>query len=218
MVNQIQRARVLRVRKLGETTYVLRLERNGFEFVPGQCVNLGLPNKAINREYSTYSGVNDSYLEFLIKRVEGGAVSPDLCGLEEGQEVSLDGAYGLFVLNEPGNLNQRYVFVGSGTGIAPFHSYIKSYPNLNYRVLHGVRQVSDQYDREDYESGRYVSCVSRGGGGDFSGRVTDYLKSHEIDKEAVYYLCGNSSMINEVYDILRSVNVSGSQIFTEVFF
>ena len=60
-------------------------------------------------------------------------------------------------------------------------------------------------------------CVKRKGG-DFSGRVTEYLRSNKIDKKARYYLCGNSEMINDVYDILSETGINGSNIVTEVFF
>lgn len=219
-MNTIQKVKVLDVRHLTEAAFVLKLERQGFEFVPGQCVNIGIPGSAVNREYSTYSGLNDDYLEFLIKKVLGGNVSNALSKLSPGDEVTLDGAYGLFTLEKPEDANRSYFFIGSGTGIAPFRSYIRSYPGLNYKVLHGVHTAAEQYDRQDYAPGRYVSCISTGNGGDFSGRVTDYLKSSQAQLNVLdhFYLCGNSSMINDVYDILRKFNVSGSHIYTEVFF
>lgn len=221
-MNQIQKVKVLGVRSLTDSAYVLKLERRGFEFVPGQCVNLGLPGSAVNREYSTYSAIFDSYLEFLIKKVPGGLVSESLERLKLGDEVTLDGAYGLFVLEKPEDRNRRYFFIGTGTGIAPFHSYVKSYPSLDYKILHGVRFENECYDAADYGSDRYFACVSRVGEAssarNFFGRVTDYLRLHPVDPTFYFYLCGNSSMINDVYDILRNQGVSGSQIFTEVFF
>jgi len=217
-MNTLQKVKVLGIRNLTESTYVLRTTRNNFEFVPGQCVNIGLVGGAVNREYSTYSSVNQKkYLEFLIKKVDGGLVSVGVSTLKPGNEVTLDGAYGRFVIEKP-NSTQKYIFIASGTGIAPFHSYVKSYPGVDYQVLHGIRTASEQYDRKDYENNRYISCISGGVGGDFSGRVTDYLKSVILSKNAIYYLCGNHGMINDVYDILRTSKVNGSNIFTEVFF
>lgn len=221
-MNTIQKVKVLAIRNLTPLAFVLKTERLGFEFVPGQCVNIGIPGRAVNREYSTYSGLKDDFLEFLIKKVPGGLVSTALSELKKGAEVTLDGAYGLFVLEKPEDLSRRYVLIGSGTGIAPFHAFVRSYPGLDYQILHGVRFSNEQYDRSDYETGRYRACVSQAnlssGPGSFRGRVTDYLKQNPIETEAYFYLCGNSGMINDVYDILRSANVSGSHIFTEVFF
>lgn len=216
-MNTLQKVKVLGIRNLTDSTYLLKTERNHFEFIPGQCVNIGLVGGAVNREYSTYSGIHDDYLEFLIKKVEGGLVSIGISTLKPGDQVTLDGAYGRFTLQDP-KKKQKYVFIGSGTGIAPFHSFVKSYPGLDYQILHGIRSESEQYDKQDYGKNRYFSCVSKGKGGDFSGRVTDYLKAKPFSQKSVYYLCGNHDMINEVYDILRKGNVNGSNIFTEVFF
>lgn len=224
-MNKKKLYKVLGVRNLTDSTYVLRIERNGFEFVPGQCVNIGLTADAVNREYSTYSGVNDKYMEFLIKEVEGGIVSPALRKLKKGDKVSVDGAYGLFVIPKP-EAKQKYLFVGSGTGIAPFHSFVRSYPGLDYQILHGIRTLAERYDLKDYDEKRYVACVSRESNtgpqsqGDtvFYGRVTGYLRKHPVGPKTVCYLCGNSEMISEVYEILREQGVGGSNIITEVFF
>ena len=216
-MNKIQQARVLSIRHLSDSSYCLRIERNNFKFVPGQCVNIGLVGSGVNREYSTYSGTGDNYLEFLIRKVAGGSVSVDLSQLKPGQEVTLDGAYGTFIIKKPTKTG-KYFFIGSGTGIAPFHSYVKSYPKIDFQILHGIRFESEQYDRQDYGKGRYIACVSKGKGGNFSGRVTQYLKKKSLPTDALYYLCGNRAMINDVYDILRKRGINGSNIFTEVFF
>ncbi len=210
--------KVLKVRHLTDSTFVLRVERKGFEFIPGQCVNLGLPKEAINREYSTYSGKDEKYLEFLIKTVIGGSLSPKLQRLKVGDEVTIDGAYGSFTIVNSEKTNNKYLFIGTGTGIAPFHSFALSYPKLDYTVLHGVSYKNELYDTKDYPKGRYIACVSRETGGDFHGRVTEYLRKHPADLGTICYLCGNSDMINEAYDILRSQGVNGTNIITEVFF
>lgn len=217
-MNRIATVKVLRVRHLTDSTFVLRVEKRGFEFIPGQCVNLGLPKEAINREYSTYSGKDEKYLEFLIKTIRDGALSPKLAKLKPSDEVTIDGAYGLFTIVHPENTKDKYLFIGTGTGIAPFHSFAISYPKLNYKVIHGVSYKSELYDAKDYPKDRYISCVSREKGGDFHGRVTDYLREHPVDQKTICYLCGNSEMINEVYDILREQGVGGTNIITEVFF
>lgn len=217
-MNKIAQVKVLKLRHLTDSTFVLRVERMGFEFIPGQCVNLGLPKEAINREYSTYSGKDEKYLEFLIKTIEGGALSPKLAKLKPGDEITIDGAYGLFTIADPKDTKNKYLFVGTGTGIAPFHSFALSYPKLNYTVLHGMSFKNERYDAKDYPKERYISCVSREKGGDFHGRVTDYLRKNPVDPKTICYLCGNSEMINEVYDILREQGVNGTNIITEVFF
>ena len=211
--------RVLGIRPLSKSAYVLRVERGDLKFRAGQCINIGLPGAGVNREYSTYSAENDPCLEFLIKEVEGGLVSVALKKLKAGDLIELHGAYGDFCLKNPPEFSRPHCFIASGTGIAPFHSFVKSYPGLDYTVLHGVRGAEEAYDRVDYEPARYVACSSRNPDGDFHGRVTDYLRVNPSrNYDTIYYLCGNRAMIGEVYDLLRLQGVPGNHIFTEAFF
>jgi ferredoxin/flavodoxin---NADP+ reductase len=208
---------VVEVQHLTEHTYVLRLNRGTLTFKAGQCVNVGLPGTAVNREYSTYSGEDDPQLDFLIREVRGGVVSTVLKASRPGDEVLVQGPYGEFCLQEPLE-GRSYLLIGTGTGIAPFHSFVRSHPALDYRILHGVRSAEETYDRQDYDSARYVSCLSQDSGGDFQGRVTDYLAQYPVKENTVCYLCGNRVMINDVYELLRSQGVSSDNLFTEVFF
>ena len=210
--------RLIKIRNLSPSAYVLRLERKDFNFLPGQCVNLGVKGAGINREYSTYSGKDDPYLEFLIKDVSGGLVSSALRKLTIGTEVEMHGPYGSFTL-DPEKINIfDYFFLGTGTGIAPYHSYVRSFPNLNYQVIVGIRYNSERYDQHDYEPSRTTYCVSREKGAEHQGRITDYLRNFKVFPNHMYYLCGNNRMINDSYEILREKGASGQQIFTEAFF
>ena len=209
---------VLGIHHLTEDTFSLRLSRDGVDFVPGQCFNVGLPKTAVNREYSSYSGVNDPELQFLIRAVEGGEVSQRLKHVKAGDQIEVDGAYGLFVIDPALVPTTEFCFIGTGTGIAPFHCFVKSYPGLKYRIVHGTRFAAEAYNRADYAPGKFVNCTSRESKGDFPGRVTDYLQSQKLSLTSHYYLCGNRNMINDVYDILRAQDISSSQIITEVFF
>jgi len=210
--------RLIKIRNLSPSAYVLRLERKDFNFLPGQCVNLGVKGAGINREYSTYSGKDDPYLEFLIKDVSGGLVSSALRKLAIGTEVDMHGPYGAFILNPEKINHSNYVFIGTGTGIAPFHSYVRSFPNLSYQVIVGIRYNSERYDQQDYEPSRITYCVSREKGAEHQGRITDYLRNFKIAPNHMFYLCGNNRMINDSYEILREKGASGEQIFTEAFF
>lgn len=210
--------RVIAVENLSTHTFRIRLERNDMPFIAGQCVNIGIPQTGVNREYSSYSSEQDPELSFLIREASDGRVSARLRRLKAGDDVEIDGAYGLFTIANPQDSSRSYVFVATGTGIAPFHCFAKSYPQLDYKIIHGTRLREEAYDRKDYPEARYVQCTSAERGGDFSGRVTDYLRETPQGIDKIYYLCGNRNMINEVYDILREQGVSGSNIITEVFF
>lgn len=205
------------VRHLTDSTYILRFTRNGMQFKPGQHLVIGLPGSSELREYSIYSGTNDSSLEVLIKEVDEGLVSRELKALKPGEKLDVRGPYGFF-LTKAADAGQKLLLISSGTGIAPFHSFVRSHPNSDYQLIHGIRTIDEAYEAGDYDAGRFVSCTSRDTHGDFHGRVTDYLLECDLDPKFQVYLCGNSNMIFDAMDVLRARGIRQRQIFTEVYF
>ncbi len=209
--------RLQQIRTLTPEAYVLRFDRNEMNFRAGQHITLGIPGNNQVREYSIYSTEQDQSLEVLIKEVESGLVSRQLRKIIPGELLEVDGPFGYFTVDEK-NLNRHFMFIGTGTGIAPFRSITGSYPDLNYTVLHGVRFANEAYERESFPSDRYILCTSRDNQGDFNGRVTEYLKQKPLDSDTLVYLCGNCDMIYDVYDLLTSQGFPASNIKTEVYF
>ncbi len=209
---------VKEVRDLTDATYVLRFSRNGMKFKPGQHLVAGMINSLDLREYSIYSGTDDDYLEILIREVEDGAVSKKLRKLQPGNVLEIKGPYGFFMYNTQPPEFRKFVFIASGTGIAPFHSFVRSFPKADYRIIHGIRTIDEAYESQNFRKDRYISCTSRDDKGDYSGRLTDYLKSAELEKDAMIYLCGNSNMILDAMEILEKNGHSQSRMFTEVYF
>ncbi|MFW5644851.1 MAG: FAD-binding oxidoreductase [Bacteroidota bacterium] len=209
---------IQKVRNLTEASYVLRINRNEMKFRPGQHIVAGFQNIKDAREYSLYSGINDDYLEILVREVDKGVVSKNLRKLKEGDKLEINGPYGFFMYNTIPPEFKKFLFIASGTGIAPFHSFVRTYPNADYKIIHGIRSIEEAYDRQDYDEDRYFACTSKDERGNFKGRLTKYLKTSEIEEDRNIYLCGNSDMILESIDILEKKGFSGNQIFTEVYF
>ena len=210
--------KVLSIRHLTKTAFVLRAEGRNLPVVAGQSCLLSVPGHDAKREYSVYSGEGDPYLEFLIKEVEGGQVSPALKRLRAGDHLAVGRPDGDFIIELSDRRVRRYLFVATGVGIAPFHSFVMSYPDLDYRVLHGIRYLEERYDMEDFERSRYILCVSREDGGDFSGRVTEYLQAHPVEPGTHCYISGNGDMVWESFDILSGQGIVSDHLFTDVFF
>ncbi len=210
--------KVIHVRNLTTCAYVLRVERLDMTFRAGQSITLGVRRMRVNREYTIYSGEQEPYFDVLIRDIPNGTVSPALHRCVAGEELECAGPYGSFVLEKPDDPARQYLFVGTGTGIAPFHSFVRTHPQINYRILHGIRRLDERYDMADYARDRYVACVSGEDGGDFRGRVTDYLKQHRVDPKTHCYLCGNGQMLSEAYDIIRAQGVPSNQLHVEAFF
>ena len=156
-----RRAAVLEVRRPGTGAFVLRFSRDNLEFAPGQYVSVGVPESIDMREYSVYSTPEDEHLEILVKEVQDGAISPALGARRPGDQVTFRGPFGEFLIDPAARATGRFLFVATGSGIAPFRSFVRAYPGLDYRLLHGVRSRAERYEYETYEAGRYTACISR---------------------------------------------------------
>jgi len=200
---------ILEIIDLTPGTFILRLDRKGIQFEPGQYVVLRMPHEQKGREYSIFSATTDDYLDFLIREIPVGEFSPYLHHMKSGNEIDLEGPKGYFVLDNRSKQGNSVLLIASGTGISPFHSFVKSYTNLNYKVLHGVRFANEAYGRESFNPENYLVCSSRRDDGDYYGRVTNYLEETTVDKDTICYLCGNSNMIDEVTTILENKDTRG---------
>ena len=212
--------RVLQVRDISASAFVLRFSREGLEFAAGQWINLGIPRSRDRREYTVYSSPAEDFLEVLVKEVPDGTVSPALRRRRPGDPLEVEGPHGSFTLVEGSREKTRFLFCATGTGVSPFHCFARSSPGLDYTLLHGVRAAEELCDREVFEAPRMVPCVSRGRvpAGGYAGRLTSYLSAHPVLPSPYCYLCGNSDMIYEAYSLLRDRGVPHSQIFAEVYF
>jgi NAD(P)H-flavin reductase len=95
---------------------------------------------------------------------------------------------------------------------------VKSIPGLNYKLIHGVRYANEAYEIENYDRERFTVCASRDEKGDFKGRLTDYIKNVEFAKNTCFYLCGNSDMIFDAMEILKSKGFDRESVTVEVYF
>lgn len=110
-------------------------EEAEFEYAPGQYVTVrfhGTP-----RPYSVANSSNEPETEICFRRVPGGRLTTDLFEyLEEGDEITIRGPSGDFVLAEP---TQRDIaFIATGTGVAPLKAMIDYTFEEDRDVIDGV--------------------------------------------------------------------------------
>ena len=210
--------KILGVNHLTENTFILTLPKSRFKYKAGQHISLSIMGDYQNREYSIYSAEEAENLQVLVKEVEGGYFSPKLKNLNIGDMVEVHGPFGKFGLNEKKLNSHKHVFIASGTGIAPFHSMAQSYPGMDYQVIHGIRYIDEAYEKSNYDESRYTACTTRDKNGDFNGRLTEYLKNTDFDKNTCFYLCGNSDMIFDSMEILKEKGFDREDVTVEVYF
>jgi ferredoxin--NADP+ reductase/benzoate/toluate 1,2-dioxygenase reductase subunit len=210
--------KIKEIRFLSESTFIIRFERENFFFVPGQYVIVGVQGSLNHREYSIYSGDKQDYIEILVRSVIEGNVSRQLMETIPGQMLDVNGPFGTFKLEKKNMFSRKHIFIATGTGISPFHSIVKSYPGINYTILHGIRFKNETYENFDFDPERYIACISGEKKEKYSGRVTRFLPEIMDEPDTIYYICGNSNMIYEVTNSLKIKGVSGDRILTEVYF
>lgn len=209
---------VIEVIDLTPGTFILRLDRRNFEFEAGQYVILREPGGKQGREYSIFSGTFENHLDFLIREIPVGHFSGYLRKLAPGAEVDVEGPRGFFIPDQRTLRGMPSVFIATGTGISPFHSFVKSFPDLDYTVIHGVKYTFESYGSESFKADNQIICSSQDSKSNYRGRVTDYLKKTGLDKNAVYYLCGNAGMIDDVSTFLENAGINPGDIRSEVYF
>lgn len=207
--------KILDQQSTGLDAHLLRLERPSWSWKAGQLVSLGGTNPLDQRDYSIASGEQDETLDVLYRLIPHGVVTPHLLRLKKGDRIPVQGPYGRFVVKDS---TRPLVFCATGTGIAPCRSFIRSYPDLNVTLLHGVRYPADLYFREEMENLTYMPFCSREAFRGKTGRLTEHLRKIELPENAVYYLCGANEMIYEAEEILKSRGVNPIDLSHEPYY
>jgi len=209
-------ATILGLTPWGDDVFSLRLERKGLSFVPGDCLALYGEDGQTSRPYSIASGTGEADLEFLIRRIPGGAVSDWLSGRRPGERIRVSPPFGWFRPADPPATPKFYF--ATGTGISPFLSAIRSGAPAPRQLFFGVRRAANLVGLELFP-GVARPCVSRGDlAGAHRGRLTDLLDGLIPDPSAHYYACGLDTMIDEVMAFLEGKGIDPTHLHRECFF
>jgi ferredoxin/flavodoxin---NADP+ reductase len=214
--SELKEYRVTSNKEISPEVYVISVKRD-FDFSPGQVVKLALDRDSPPRIYSLCSGNRDIDASFLFNVKESGSLTPRLASLKPADKILLSAPYGSFT----GDTSAAW-WIGSGTGIAPYYSMLRSGLGMNKILIHGVRFLNQFYFGDELvrEMGEnYIRCCSRESDtGVFSGRITAYVEQVENLPDVKYFLCGNALMVVEVRDLLIARGISFEKIIAEIYF
>jgi ferredoxin-NADP reductase len=237
MTSTIRRARIVGTRRLSENVRELTIDPGeGFAFVPGQWVNLRIPDPLdpagrppIVRAYSIASPPRaDATYDVAVTHVTGGPMSTFLHGVEAGATIEQSHAQGFFTLDDP---RRPIVMVATGTGIAPIRSMLLSMradrPDVDVALLFGNRTERDVLYENDFielarewPRFRFVPTLSRasdawaGKRGWVQAHLRELVASLGGDCDA--YVCGLRRMVDEVRRSLREdLQLDRKRVHTE---
>ena len=158
-----------------------------------------------------------------------------------GDKVMISGPYGEFLLPENDPIEQEYIFVGGGAGMAPLRSHImqlfktlKTGREVHY--FYGARALVEAFYLEDFAQiekefpnfhfhlalDRPDPAADAAGVPYVAGFVHNvmyetYLKNHEAPEDIKYFMCGPPMMVASVNKLLDSLGVDPASILYDNF-
>jgi len=201
--------------------FVLDYGQQDFRFHPGQWVDIHLTidDETHNCGYSITSIPSpNNTIEVAVK------LAPELKLTEHlhknchtGDEVFISNAQGEVYLTE--DLSGPYVFIAGGVGITPLYSMIQHITAVNpaapTTLIYSITTPDDfLFEKElkalatNNPNFRILTTVTRTKQHqeEFSGRINpDMLRSIKLPADANYFLCGPPQMVDDVVDILNTL-------------
>lgn len=210
-----------------ENLYSLKIDADVDTFVAGQFTSLALEidGERIARPYSFLSAPQQRPLEFFFYTATGGVLSNAMEELKVGDQIWLKKkANGFFTLSEVPDAKDLWM-IGTGTGIAPFFSILKTEEPWerfeNVILIHGVRANADLRYQElinDIQNSRgehfqFRAFVTREDiPSTYRGRIPAAITDGNLEKfcslelapeDSQIMLCGNPDMVKESVEALK---------------
>ena len=199
-------------------------------FMPGQYVNIAIPEAGQNRSYSFANspGAKEG-LTFYIKILERGVMSDFLRGrAKQGDLVNIEGPFGHFYLR---GQERPILMMAGGTGLAPMLSMLDQMASMEtcrkpIHLLYGVNNPDEFFgirQIESYESKGIdltYETISLNGSADWngnSGHVTELLTEKLIKDNPEIYLCGPPPMIDAANAWLENIGIDLNFVYSEKF-
>ena len=215
-----QTVELLQRRWLSKNAFEIELTRpSKFEFKAGQTILL--MHEAVKRYYSLVSSPNDANLALCVQYIPEGQLSVVLAETEIGSKLKLSGPHGYFTFKPS---SRKPVFIGTGTGIAPFVSFARS-GITDFTLLHQAISAEELYYQKYFQehSSTYFSCLTDVPNGEpslpnlFCGRISECIRKNLRPGSYDFYLCGEREMLREVTHLVDEIYPE-SRVYTEVFY
>lgn len=227
-----RRAMVLNTEQIGTNLWALRVGIDEpLQFYAGQFVELAIPGTDQWRSYSIASAASRTQeLEFVVKRIDGGAFSGRIDALEAGALLDLRGPYGTGYLRDG---TDPVVLVAVSSGIAPLLSILRTAEENDdgrpFSLFYGARTRADLVMVDEIErlqnaidlrffptlSQPTEDCMWHG----HVGRVTKLVQRELQDASQLdAYLCGKPEMCDSIGLLLEAKGADQSRILFDRFY
>lgn len=228
------RVQLTRIRELSESTRDFTFVREDgahLEYQPGQFYRFVFRDEEgeFERSYSlcNFDDLYGQNLELMISKVDGGRATRLLFNCTEGLTAKVTGPFGRLVLPEEDP--DRLLLVATSVGLAPYMPILKQLESRSVDkviLLLGVRDHSELIygdllrayaAKHGFFEIRF--CISReapSADDEFSGYVTEQLRSLEVNKDRDHILlCGNPMMIDDAWSYLKDEGFRPKKVVRE---
>ncbi len=209
----------------------LAIEAGGpFDFTAGQYAMVTFEGLPV-RDFSMASLPGGNLLEFHIRLVAGGTVSPFvLQGLKTGDKVRVQGPQGNSFLRE--SHGGPIIALAGGSGLAPIKSIVEQALRKGAKqpihLYFGVRDERDLYLEDHFEALaaanqnlRFLPVLSEPGGptGRRTGFLADVLRAEHSDLDGCKaYLAGPPVMVESCVTTLKALGVRDEDCHADAFY
>lgn len=202
-----------------------------YKYRPGQYVNIKpLSSNSHSKSYTISSIPSDEFVVLTIKR--SGDVSSSILDMQIGDKILFDGPHGNFY---PENLTENIVMIAGGIGVTPFYSIIRSLIESKSNS-----KITLIYSNKTKQNIIFFDDLNKLSNKDPNLKIIYCLTQEKTDnpfiselrridqniinkyapytKNTSYYICGSIKFTGDMWQSLKSMNVSEEDIFTEAFF
>lgn len=217
---------------LNESVVRFRLQKpDGFDYFPGQFINVMHPDGESVRSYSLASIRSEDFLELHVKHVPNGKVSGWLCDqVKVGELLNIQGATGdcFYVSDDP---EQTLMLAGTGTGLAPLYGIVRDAIAAGHtgeiHLFHASLATQGLYHIDelrklvaDHPQISYYPCVLHGDApeGGLQGALDQLIVGTLGDFSAMrVYLCGDPAIVQSMREACYQAGAPMKRIYADAF-
>lgn len=194
----------------------------GYHFIPGQATEIAINTPLLNNElrpFTIVSGVDDDFLEFIIKIYKGhNGITEKMLNAKPGDEWIVHEVFGTLLFRGTG------IFLAGGTGVTPFIAVFRELQKLNRlqdnTLLLANRTKDDiicEHELATMLGNKFInvleSDIEKNGG-------ERYITISQIQtllnaKTEFFYVCGPYPFMAHCNKLLQQLNIPPGKIIIE---
>ena len=241
-MNQFYELTISKITQLTTSSVMITFEvpellKKVFHFEAGEYLTLQqtIGGEKVRRAYSICSGVNESELSVVVKRVPNGVFSTyATTQLKAGDVLEVMPPMGSFVFFYDIFGNRDIMLFSAGSGVTPMMSIAKtalSKTNIKVVFVYGNKSKEEALFFDEIEALRiqyperflvHYVFSQQPWGDHYTGRINDRIVNEIFAKYkdlnwGRYYACGPTELVKNLREILLLRGIDKDRIFTELF-